>query len=329
MLELTGILFFAFVIDLFIGDPIYRLHPVRIVGNGISIAEKVLRKFGLNGREGGVILVLVLETVSLSVYLAVSLALHRVYLPLGLCFDLYICYSLLALGDLFRHIKPVIRSLEAANLPEARKTVGMLLGRDTHYLDESGVSRGAVETLAENFVDGFLSPVFWYVAGGVLAFLLRLSPVIAALSFMLVFKIASTLDSMVGYKNPEYLYFGWAGARLDDLLNFIPARLSLGILFAGAWISGLHPLDGIRVALRDRKKHDSPNAGHAESFVAGALHIRLNGPIRYPDGLKNKPWLGDGSPDVGPMHIRRTIFLIKCSTWIAMVASISTLLLLV
>jgi adenosylcobinamide-phosphate synthase len=167
MLELTGILFFAFVIDLFIGDPIYRLHPVRIVGNGISIAEKVLRKFG------------------------------------------------------------------------------------------------------------------------------------------------------------------WAGARLDDLLNFIPAQMSLGILFAGAWISGLHPLDGIRVALRDRKKHDSSNAGHAESFVAGALHIRLNGPIRYPDGLKNKPCLGDGSPDVGPMHIRRTALLIRCSAWIAMVASISALLLLV
>ena len=329
MLELIVILFVSFLLDLFLGDPRYRCHPVRIIGNGIFLLEKVVRRFGWNGREGGIILVLVLEIAPLSVYLAVSLALHRVYLPLGLCFDLYICYSLLALGDLFRHIKPVIRSLEAGNLPEARKTVGMVLGRDAHYLDENGVSRGAVETLAENFVDGFLSPVFWYVTGGVLAFLLGLSPVFGALSFMLVFKTANTLDSMVGYKSQEYFQFGWAGARLDDLLNFIPARLSLGILFAGALISGLHPLDGIRVALRDRKKHDSPNAAHAESFVAGALHIRLNGPIRYPDGLKNKPWLGDGSPDVGPMHIRRTAFLIKSSAWVAMVASISALLLLV
>lgn len=168
-----------------------------------------------------------------------------------MAFDLFICYSCLALKDLVVHIKPVIHALETGDLPEARKRIALVVGRNIQSLDDKGVSRAAVETLAENFVDGFLSPVFWYLLGGILACILGLSPVITALSFMLAFKVGSTLDSMVGYKSPRFMDFGWASAKLDDVMNFIPARLSLIILFFGAWISGLHPLDGLRVALRD------------------------------------------------------------------------------
>jgi len=328
MLELACILFFGFLLDIAIGDPRYRFHPIRIIGQAISILEKIMWKFGLNGRGGGIIFVMILLTTFLCVYLLTSLALYRLYSPLGLCFDLFICYSCFALKDLINHTRPVIRALEAHNLSEAREGIAKVVGRDVKYLDEKGISRAAIESLAENFVDGFLSPLFWYLIGGILASLSGIPPLKIALCFMLAFKVISTLDSMVGYKTPKYEQFGWAGARLDDCMNFIPARLSLIILFAGAWISRLHPLDGLKVAVRDRLKHDSPNAAHAESFVAGALHIRLCGPIMYPNGVKKKPWLGDGKVDPGPTEIRRTAFLVMLSAWIAIAVHISTLLLL-
>ena len=318
MVELSCVISLAFLLDLFIGDPGYRLHPIRMIGHGIAFFEKLLRHIGLDRKAGGILLVLMIETASLAGYLAVSLGCYRICKPMGLGFDLFICYSCLALKDLIHHIRSVIHALETGDLPGARKSIAMVVGRDVCYLDENGVSRAAVETLAENFVDGFLSPFFWYITGGILGYFLGLSPIKTALSIMLGFKVISTLDSMVGYKNPRFFEFGWAGARLDDLMNFIPARLSLIILFVGAWASGLHPLEGLRTALRDRLKHDSPNAAHAEAFVAGTLRIRLGGPTRYTDGLREKSWIGLSDVDPGPEHINRTLLLLKCSAWITM-----------
>jgi adenosylcobinamide-phosphate synthase len=134
---------------------------------------------------------------------------------------------------------------------------------------------------------------------------------------------------MVGYRNPEYIDFGLTGARLDDIMNFVPARFSLIILFVGAGISGLHPVHGLKVAMRDRLKHDSPNAAHAESFVAGALEIRLAGPVKYHDTLKDKPWLASGNPDPGPVHIKKTVLLVKHSAWVAVAISLFALFLFV
>jgi adenosylcobinamide-phosphate synthase len=148
-----------------------------------------------------------------------------------------------------------------------------------------------------------------------------------AISFMLAFKVASTLDSMVGYKDSEFLELGWAGAKLDDIMNFVPARLSLVILFVGAWISRLNPVEGIKTALRDRLKHESPNSAHAESFVAGALHVHLGGPTVYPGGKKEKPWLGEGNPDPLPIHIQKTSLLLKCSAWVGVIIPVCTLIL--
>ncbi len=326
MLQIVAVIFFAFILDLFIGDPRYRYHPVRIIGHGISFCSKVLRHSGLDGKWGGVILVLILEIVTLAVYLFISLALRGLHPLCGLGFDLFICYSCLALRDLIVHIRPVIRALETGDLTKAREDIAMVVGRDVRYLDGEGVSRAAMETLAENLVDGFLSPLFWYMVGGIVALLLGSSSVIPALCCMSAFKVASTLDSMVGYKNKEYSEFGWAGARLDDIMNFIPARISLAILFLGAWVSGLNPMDGLKVALRDRLKHESPNAAHAESFTAGVFHIRLGGPTRYPYGLKDKPWLGDGNVSPGPAHIRKMTTLVNRSAWIAVVVTMCALL---
>jgi adenosylcobinamide-phosphate synthase len=329
MLELICILFIAFLSDLFIGDPRYRYHPIRIIGQSISLLEKALRKVGASGRAGGLFLVIIVEITFVTLYLAVSFALHRIHFLFGIGFDFYVCYSCLAMGDLINHIRPVIHALESGRLIEARESIAMVVGRDVRFLDEKGICRAAVETIAENFVDGFLSPLFWCLMGGALANFLGLPPVKTAMSFMLSFKVASTLDSMIGYKNPEYIDFGLAGARLDDIMNFVPARISLIILSAGAGTSGLNPVLGLKTAMADRLKHDSPNSAHAESFVAGALGIRLAGPVRYPDTLKNKPWLGNGNPDPSLVHIKKTIQLVKHSACVAVAISLFALFLFV
>ena len=323
--ELTAIILLGFLLDLSIGDPKYRGHPIRLIGRGIAFFLKCIMGLGMKGKGGGVLLVVMTTGVSVGVYAFIRSVTFYFYPPMTLLIDLFTCYSCLALKDLAKHIKPVIEALETGDVSGARKDVAMVVGRDVSRLDEAGVARAAVETLAENFVDGFLSPLFWYVAGGILGHVGGLSPVMTALCFMITFKAASTLDSMVGYKNDAFLNMGWAGARLDDVMNLIPARLSLIILFAGACLTGLDAKGGMCIALRDRLKHASPNAGHAESFAAGALHIRLGGPTRYPDGLKEKPWLGDGHTDAGPEHIHRALTLLYGAAWIVMAATVAVL----
>ncbi|MDY6878929.1 MAG: adenosylcobinamide-phosphate synthase CbiB [Thermodesulfobacteriota bacterium] len=308
----------AFILDLFFGDPPYRFHPIRLIGQGIDCLQKALRTLGLDGRVGGILLVVGIGSVSLGGYLFGTFFLQHIYPPMGRLFDLFVCYSCIALKDLIRHVKPVIRALEDNNLEQAREKLSMVVGREVTLLDEEGVARGAVETLAENFVDGFLSPIFWYVIGCVIGYAFGKSPIVVAVSFMLVFKVVSTLDSMVGYTSSKYILFGRAGAKMDDFMNFIPARLSLFVLFLGACISGLQPVRSLRVALRDRLKHKSPNAAHAQSFVAGALDARLGGPTRYPDGLKRKAWIGNGRPDLDSRDVRKTASLVVGSAFIVM-----------
>ncbi len=327
MLEFAGILFAAFLLDLLLGDPRYRRHPIRLVGRSISYFEKVLRRFKWDGKGGGVLLVLLTVGPAVSAYLILRYILNYGHAFLGLGFDIFVCYSCLALKDLISHMRPVIHALEKKDLIAAREKIALVVGRDVRYLDKEGISRAGVETLAENFVDGFLSPLFWCLAGGLSACLTGFHPVKSALCLMLAFKVVSTLDSMVGYKTSEFLDFGWAGARLDDLMNFIPARLSIVILFLGASVAGLHPLDGLRAAKRDRLKHDSPNSAHPESFVAGALRVRLGGPAMYAEGMKDKPWLGEEYPDPDPNDLRKTGLLIQCSAWVSMAAVLSAVLL--
>ena len=319
MTELIGLITIAFLLDLLIGDPPYAHHPVRMIGRVIYRSEKVLRHIGWNGKGGGILLVLAVVIIVLFGYFLADSLLSRLHPWLGFAFNCFLCYSCLAVGDLMSQIRPVVYSLETGEVQLARKSMAMLVGREVKSLDEPGLGRAAVETLAENFVDGFLSPLLWAVFGGLLGYIMHISIIPSAICFMLLFKIASTLDSMVGYKNKEYHHFGRAGARLDDVMNFVPARLALFFLAIGAWMIRAEPLKGLRVALRDRLKHDSPNAAHAESFVAGALNVRLGGPTQYPGGLKDKPWLGDGTPDVTTSHIRRTVALLRCSAWVVAV----------
>lgn len=323
--ELPAIIFLAFISDSLVGDPRYRWHPIRIIGNAVAYLVNVLKKFGLTGRGGGLLLAFIVTAISISLYLDLHLALDYVHPALSISLDLFVCYSCIALKDLSDHIRPVIAALENGDLTDARAALSMVVGRDVNRLDEPGIIRAAVETLAENFVDGFLSPLFWYIVGGVIAGLTGIFPLPAAVCLMIVFKVSSTLDSMVGYKNDEFSGIGWAGARLDDLLNFVPARLCLIILSLGAAVTGLDPVGGLKVAMRDRLKHDSPNAAHAESFVAGALGVRLGGPTIYAEGLKKKPWLGEGNTDPAIGHIRKTVALLQVSSWISIISAVLAL----
>jgi len=320
-METSSIILIAFLIDNLMGDPQYRFHPVRIMGKGIEMCLGIIKGIGLKGRGAGVLLTLVMVLTSVVPYGIIHLALLKIHTLVVFFFDLFVCYSCLALKDLFNHILPVIKALEANDFYAARRAIGMVVGRDVNSLDRAGVIRAAIETMAENFVDGFLSPVFWYAAGSIAGILTGVEPVFTGISFMLIFKTASTLDSMVGYKNEEFIDIGWAGARLDDVMNFIPARISLIILSIGAWLGRQRSVDGMRTAMRDRRKHDSPNSAHAESFVAGALNIRLGGPTRYPDGINEKPWLGAEYPDPDLSHIPMTIRLLNISSWITITAA--------
>lgn len=310
------ILISGFIIDLFIGDPNYKYHPVRIIGNFISLLLKKLKSACPNNRLTGIYLAILTILFCVSIYSGLFLLFNRIHPIAGSLLNVFFIYSLIALKDLLKHCRPVIDALQVKDIEKARKSIGMIVGRDVNYLDEAGIVRAAVETLAENFVDGFLSPVFWYAAGCLTGAVLDINPVYSGVVFLLIFKAASTLDSMVGYKTEEFKETGWAGARLDDLMNFIPARLSLIILFLGAVFSGLDPLSGLRTSMRDRLKHESPNSAHSESFTAGAIRARLGGPTRYCDGVKEKPWLGGEFPDLDIDDIRRVMRLILYSSFI-------------
>ena len=318
MAKCIVVLWMGFLLDVFLGDPEYRFHPIRLMGGGISLGEKWLRQLGLGSRAGGVILALGLVGVTLSVFLLLSRILNNIYGPLAFLFQVFVCFSCLALRDLKEHLDPVVDALEAGDLDAARQNVAKVVGRDVSVLDEKGVCRAAVETLAENFIDGFIAPLFWYMLGGFLGLLLGTDPLQTALFAMLMFKVANTMDSMVGYKNERYKVFGWAGAKLDDAMNFIPARLSFVFLFLGAMFTGRDGVRGMRIGFRDRLKHESPNSAHGESFVAGALSIRLGGPTTYGDKTKNKPWLGEGLADATPSDIVKTMWLLFATAWVAM-----------
>ena len=318
-MEAASVIFIAFLIDALIGDPRYAWHPVRLIGWTITYNLRLFKKAGLKGISGGVILAFLVILATVFVYWSTHYVLSVIYPLLCLPFNVYVCYSCLALKDLFHHLIPVVEVLESNDMERAGMALNRVVGRDALSLDRQGMTRAAIETLSENFVDGFFSPLFWHVAGSVAGTFSGIDPVFAGTLLMVIFKAVSTLDSMVGYRNEEFSEIGWAGARLDDAMNYIPARLSLLILFLGSLPGRFHPIDGLRVAFRDRLKHDSPNSAHAESFIAGALNIRLGGPVKYPEGIKERPWLGREYDDPDIRHIKIGMGLIRVSSWVSII----------
>ena len=306
------ILSVAFVLDLLIGDPVCPLHPVRLFGHLINGLEKILRNRFIPLWVASRLLPLLTVTLSLFVWKL----LHALCFNFAWMFNLLTAYSLLALRDLSKHAKKTGKALQAEDLPTARNHVQMMAGRDASVLDSCAVARAAIESVAENFVDGFLSPVFWYTVGALL-----FNSTEGGVAFLIIFKIVSTLDSMVGYKNEKYNVLGRTSARLDDILNWLPARLSIPLIA----LASRRRKEAWRTGLRDRLKHASPNSAHAEAAMAGALKLCLGGPTVYSHGTVDKPWLGDGSPDASPDDLFRAVRLVTTCGILALLLSTALL----
>lgn len=279
-------LFLAYVLDLVVGDPRWMPHPVRWIGRLILFLEKILYPNAGISNPLGLILrggILVVATISLVVasYIVVVMLIPRILQDF---FIIWLTSTLIATRSLHEETSSVIDSLKERNLDKARKKLSWLVSRDTKYLDERGVLRATVETLSENISDGIIAPLFYIGVGGPL--------------FGLVYKTVNTLDSMVGYKNERYFYFGKIAARFDDILNYIPARLSGALIIASSWILqkfqySLNWKMGLKIMQRDGRLLESPNAGIPQAAMAGVLGITLGGPASYFGKTVNKPVIGD------------------------------------
>ncbi|MBQ9065876.1 MAG: cobalamin biosynthesis protein CobD [Blautia sp.] len=268
----------GFVLDLLLGDPPWMPHPVVFMGKAIKFAEPRLRKT-FNERLAGFFLAagLPLFTFVLS-YFAIWLF-YRIHPAAGFLLSAVWSWQVLAMADLKKESTNVYRKLLSGTLEEAREAVARIVGRDTERLDREGVIKAAVETVAENFSDGVIAPMFYMLIGGA--------------PLALGYKAVNTMDSMIGYKNEKYLNFGRAAAKLDDAVNYIPARLSALLLIIAAFLAGEDGSRAFYIWRRDRRNHASPNSAQTEAAMAGALGIQLGGPAWYFGEYHDKPFIGD------------------------------------
>lgn len=299
MINLEYQILIAILLDQLLGDPRWLPHPVRLIGAACLRAERITRALLPPSGAGffAVILILALTGASVWGLLAGAGLIHP---WLNTAISIIILYTTIAARDLASHSKQVYAALVTGDLACARRRVGMIVGRETAALDEAGVTRATVESVAESMVDGVTAPLFFAVLGG---------PVAAML-----YKAINTMDSMFGYKNERYLKFGWAAARLDDLANFIPARLTSLMIPAAAFLLRLNPKNSLFILLRDRRKHASPNSGHTEAAVAGALGVQLGGPNFYFGKVVEKPNIGEASRAIEPRDILRANRLMRLAS---------------
>lgn len=285
----------AILLDLLLGDPRWLPHPVQGIGWLAQRSEAPLRRLIANPKLAGIVAVVwvVGSTVLLGLGLLKGAAL--LHPLLGNLTAILLLYTCLATRSLHDHALAVYRPLKAGNLVEARQRVSWLVGRDTEQLDEGEVTRAAVESVAENTVDGCTAPLLYACLGGALG--------------ALAYKAISTLDSTFGYKNERYLQFGWASARLDDLANLIPSRLTALLTIAAAFVLRLRAGNAWRIFWRDRHNHPSPNGGQIESTVAGALGVRLGGVNSYFGKPSTRPFMGDPLQPLQAVHILQVVRL--------------------
>ena len=286
----------ALILDLLWGDPAGLPHPVRLLGWLCNRLEGLTRRFCPSALTAG-LLTVILALLGTVIFLTALLALIQQLAPwVADLLAIVILYTAVACEDLVNHSRSVYRALvTAANLPLARQRVSMIVGRDTAALDAAGVSRACVETVAENMVDGVTAPIFFAILASLLPANELLSPIALAAIGAYGYKIINTMDSMFGYKNERYLDFGRTAARLDDLANFLPARLSGLLLVPVAALLGYDGRGAWRIFRRDRLAHASPNSAHSEAAVAGALGIRLGGDSSYFGVRVSKPTIGDAN----------------------------------
>ena len=296
------------LLDACFGDPRWLPHPVVAIGKPIAGCEKLLRRLlpatKAGERLGGGLLVLLVLAVTGGAAGGLLCLAFRIHPWLGFALEVFWCYQIPAARCLRDEAVKVRRALETGTLDDARRAVAGLVGRDTERLDGAGVTKAAVETVAENTTDGVTAPLLFTLLGG---------PVLG-----LLYKAVNTMDSMVGYRNDRYRYFGTAAARLDDVCNYIPARLTALLMVPAAAVCGLDAAGAWRIWRRDRRKHKSPNSAQTESACAGALGVQLAGDASYFGQVVAKPTLGDAARPIEPRDIDRACRLMAATAVLAL-----------
>lgn len=297
----------GYLLDALLGDPYWLYHPVRIIGKMISVGEKVTRRL-FSKSNGGLVAagaVMAVFVVGLSFFIP-ALILHfcaRLSPALAFILETFWIYQILAGKCLQVEAKKVFRALKAGDVRKARRLLSYLVGRDTKKLEAQDITRATVETVAENTTDGMIAPLIFIAIGG------------APLGF--AYKAVNTMDSMVGYKNDKYRMFGKVPARLDDVVNFIPARIAGLLMILGAFLCGYNGRGAAKIFWRDRRKHLSPNSAQTESACAGALGLMLGGTHSYFGKPVEKPTIGDGENEPAAVHILDACLLMALTAFLA------------
>ena len=299
----------GFVLDAVFGDPAWLPHPVVLMGRCISKLEKTLRARFPKTQQGellaGAVLAFCLPVGTFLLTSAVCLLAAKISPWLGLTVQMFWCGQALAAKGLVQESRNVYNELVKPDLPAARKAVSRIVGRDTENLTAEGVTKAAVETVAENASDGVIAPLLYMLLGGA--------------PLALTYKAVNTMDSMVGYKNETYLYFGRAAAKLDDVANYIPSRLAALLWAAAAALTGSDAKGAWRIWRRDRRNHASPNSAQTESACAGALGVQLAGPAYYFGEYYPKPTIGDALRPIEPQDILRADRMMYAASILALV----------
>ena len=313
----------GFVLDLLIGDPHFIPHPVRLIGSLISFCDKRLncdagyniseKKLNLTKYKRGMLLAFTVIFATFAMSVIIIVAAYSINLYAGLIAEAVMTWQILATKCLRVESMRVYDALKTDGVDAGRRAVSMIVGRDTSVLDAAGVTRAAVETIAENTSDGVIAPMFYTAIGG---------PVLG-----FVYKAVNTMDSMLGYKNDKYMYFGRFAARLDDVVNFIPARISAYLMIAAAFIGG-RQFDGknaYSIFKRDRFNHASPNSAQTESVCAGALRVQLAGDAVYFGKLVKKKYIGDGLREIEYEDIKRANRLMYITAFLCELLSVAVM----
>nr|VFJ63743.1 MAG: adenosylcobinamide-phosphate synthase [Candidatus Kentron sp. FW] len=298
----------ACLLDVAFGDPVYPLHPIRLLGAWSLFWERRLFAMGLDGYAGGALHWLLVAGGALAGWWGIRYGLDWLHPWAAWVWDAFVAYSLLCTRDLLVHGRRVLDALD--DLPVARRQVAMLVGRDTETMTPDAIARATIESLSENLTDGVLTPL-WALA-------------LFGLPGLIIVKAISSLDSMVGYKDTRYRRFGWTAARLDDLAHWLPARLSVPLIALAAALPGFYPRLAWRAARDYHAMLPSPNSGWSEAACAGALRVRLLGPIRYGGTLVNETFMGDADwpADLDAADLRRALRLILACCVLALAVGI-------
>lgn len=296
------ILISAYVLDLIFGDPYSFPHPVKFIGNIIARLEKFFFSTSINKLLSGLItFLIVVVTTYFATFLLINIS-YSLNSYLGIAVEILLTYTVLSAKCLEVEAVKVQRELRAKNLENSRKSLSYIVGRDTKELDFAQIIKAVIETVAENTVDGVISPIFYLCLGGV--------------PLAMAFKAISTLDSMIGYRNEKYEEFGKVSARADDVANFIPARLSIIFFTISAFLLRLDYKNAFLICMRDRKNHLSPNCAYSESLTAGALGIQLGGSHYYGGRLVEKQKIGDDLRKADVDDITKTVNMLRIVTFL-------------